>query len=796
MHLYLGIAFTAFTTLAIEITLVRLLSLITWYHLAFFAISTAMLGMTAGAVTVYSRRESFAGEKLERAVSLACIAYALVVPLMLVELNLMPLGFERAGVNVMSVGAFILATLACALPFYFSGIAIAAVLTLSKAPIGRLYAADLLGAGAGCLFVLAGLGMVDAPSFVLLCGAIGGVAATTFAWHLSGAVRYAGLAVFVLGVGMAMLNVSSSDGIRPYTVKEQIVDPDRIQLERWNSYSHVVVDKPFMGPPQYWGASEIAPVDPIPQFWMRIDGAAGTTVRGYQSWADIEHLRYDITAAAYYLRPSGGACIIGVGGGRDLQTALLFGHEQVLGVDVNEIFIDLQQNEFAEFAGLSGRDEVTLVADEARSYLSRTDEKFSVVQMSLIDTWAATGAGAFSFTENALYTVEGWQVFLDHLKPDGLFTVSRWHSPENLGETGRTVSLAVAALLRRGITDPARHIAMLTATNLSTIMLSQQPMSAADIAGLRALHDDLGFKLEILPGEPPENTALRRIVASKSLDELRDQIRDETLNYDPPTDDSPYFFNMLRLGNLDAGSGVLQGNLTATITLIALLFALSVLCLVTVILPLMIRSGPSAPATTPWAQLWTAMVYFSLIGTGFMFTEIGLIQKLSVFLGHPVYALGILLFTIILAAGIGSSLSEFLPRRKCPLIAAALATAAAIVGASYLLSALVAAMATSAMPVRIMASIALIAPLGVALGLFFPVGMGLAKQQQMPETPWFWALNGVFGVLASALAVFVAIYFSISANFWLGAFCYLALIPLLTRMVTARVESAAALVES
>ena len=161
MHLYLGIAFTAFTTLAIEITLVRLLSLITWYHLAFFAISTAMLGMTAGAVTVYLRRESFEGEKLERAVSLACIAYALVVPLMLVELNLMPLGFERAGVNVMSVGAFILATLACALPFYFSGIAIAAVLTLSKAPIGRLYAADLLGAAAGCLFVLAGLGLVD-----------------------------------------------------------------------------------------------------------------------------------------------------------------------------------------------------------------------------------------------------------------------------------------------------------------------------------------------------------------------------------------------------------------------------------------------------------------------------------------------------------------------------------------------------------------------------------------------------------------------------------------------------------
>jgi len=483
MHLYLGIALISFTTLAVEISLVRLLSLITWYHLAFFAISVAMLGMTAGAVTVFLRRDSFTGDKLERSVSLACVAYALVVPLMLVELNLMPLGFERTGVNVMSVGAFVLATLACALPFYFSGIAIAAILTLAKAPIGRLYAADLLGAAAGCLFVLAGLGLLDAPSFVLVCGAIGGVAAMSFAWRLSSATRYTGLAVFALGIGFAVLNVGSSDGIRPYTVKEQIVDPERIQLERWNSYSHVVVDKPFLGPPQYWGASEKAPVEPIPQFWMRIDGAAGTTVRGYQSQADIEHLRYDITAAAYYLRPSGGACIIGVGGGRDLQTALLFGHEQVVGIDVNEIFIELQHNEFAEFAGLSGRDEVTLIADEARSYLSRTDEKFAIVQMSLIDTWAATGAGAFSFTENALYTVEGWQVFLDHLKPDGLFTVSRWHSPENLGETGRTVSLAVAALLRRGITDPARHIAMLTATNLSTIILSQQPSGYCRFAG-------------------------------------------------------------------------------------------------------------------------------------------------------------------------------------------------------------------------------------------------------------------------------------------------------------------------
>ncbi|MEE8307589.1 MAG: hypothetical protein V3R81_10010, partial [Gammaproteobacteria bacterium] len=474
----------------------------------------------------------------------------------------------------------------------------------------------------------------------------------------------------------------------------------------------------------------------------------------------------------------------------DLQTALLFGHERVVGVDVNQTFIDLQNNEFAEFTGLASRDEVQLVADEARSYLSRTDETFSVIQMSLIDTWAATGAGAFSFTENALYTIEGWQVFLGRLKPDGLFTVSRWHSPENLGETGRAVSLAVAALLEAGVANPDRHLAMLTTGNLSTLILSKQPLTSQDIAELRTLERELQYRLEIVPGSPPQNMDLRNIVVAKSLAELEVQIQDNVFNYTPPTDDSPYFFNMLRLSNLaaalDAGGGVLQGNLTATITLVALLFALGLLCVLTVILPLLLRRGSPSDSNTNLPRLWRAMLYFGLIGAGFMFTEIGLIQKLSVFLGHPVYAIGVLLFTIILATGIGSALSEWLPRRRGPLVAVTLITALAIIASLYTLSALVAATATSSMAVRVVISIAVITPLGLFLGLFFPVGMGIAKQQQMPETPWLWALNGVFGVLASAFAVFVAIYFSISTNFYIGSICYLALVPLLTQMVAAK----------
>lgn len=779
MHLFLGMFLIAFTTLAVEISLVRLLSVITWYHLAFFAISTAMLGMTAGAVTVYLRRDAFAGERLERAVGLACIGYAVVLPVSLVLLNLLPLGFERTGINTMSISAFVAATVACALPFYFSGLAITAVLTLADVPIGRIYAADLVGAAAGCLFVLAALGFFDAPSFLIFCAGLGGLAALAFSRGFAPRVGYVGLALFALLSIAALLNANNPNGVRPYVVKEQVVDAKRIQLERWNSYSHVVVDKPFVGPPQYWGPSEKAPKDPIPQFWMRIDGAAGTTVRGFEAPADVEHLRYDITNVAYYLRPNGGACIIGVGGGRDLQSALLFGHERVLGVDVNKIFVGLLNKEFSEFAGLAHRPDVTLVADEARSYLSRIDQTFSVVQMSLVDTWAATGAGAFSFTENALYTVEGWAVFLSRLKDDGLFTVSRWHDPNNLGETGRAASLAVAALLRIGVAEPARHIVMLTSENLSTLILSRQPFSAADIETLLRLNDELGFELAILPGARPSNPDLRDLVAAGSVAELNAAVADRPLNYSPPTDDSPYFFNMLQLDSLgeaaSGGSGVLSGNLTATWTLLALLAALGLLCVVTIVVPLLLRVSPTRDKTV-LGDLWPALLYFCVIGAGFMFVEIGLIQKLSVFLGHPVYAIGILLFTIILSAGLGSTLSDFLPLRRQLVLGLPLVAALAVGLVLAVLSGLLDSMATSSMLSRIMASIGAIAPVGLLLGFFFPIGMRLARSRNMPETPWFWALNGVFGVLASALAVFVAIYSSISMNFYIGCACYVLLI--------------------
>ena len=796
MGAYLGIFLIAFGTLALEVTLTRLLSVTTWYHMAFFAVSVAMLGMTGGATTVYLKPDWFEGERLRETTAKACLGYSLVVPLTLLVLCVTPVKMHG---SAMGYYALFMITLASMLPFYFSGMAITAVLTKYRLPIGKLYASDLIGASLGCLLVLGGLEVVDAPSLILICGSIGVPAALCFLGRKpQGGLRTRSAWVLGILAVLVIVNTLTPYGIKPLVARGDLVDYDELLLEKWNSFSRVMVKKVSHSRPQYWGPSPLAPDDEkLYQHLMNIDGQASTTLRRFETLDDIEHLRYDVTNVAYYLRSGGGAFIVGAGGGRDLQSAIVFGHEAITGVDINPIFIDLLEREFRDFAGIAGREGVELVVDDARSYLSRTQERYAIIQMSLIDTWAATGAGAFSLSENALYTVEAWDNFIGHLADDGIFTVSRWYNPKNLGETGRLLSLATAVLLRSGAADPADHMAMVVGGYIATLLVGRQPLSPSDVGTLRSVCSDLGFKLVMAPGIPVHNLLLDKIVSAGSLVELRDAVSREELNYTPPSDESPYFFNMLTLRRalpfVPAGvgegrgmrMGVIRGNLIATRTLASLILSLLVLALVTIVFPLALRSRDRRPGKTR-SILWSGAAYFALIGAGFMFVEIALMQRLSVFLGHPMYALGVLLFTIIASAGLGSLLSERLPLVRAPWVYVYPAViAAAVLVVRQVLAVLGAELVSSSMPERVLASVATIVPLGLLLGVSFPVGMRLVRTARMHETPWYWALNGVFSVLCSALTVFISIYFSISTSLYVGAACYILLLVCLPGMVGA-----------
>lgn len=784
VSLYAGAFLIAFTTLAVEVTFSRLLSVIAYYHMAYLAVSTAMLGMTAGALTIYLKPGWLTPLNFRNNLAVMGVAYALSIPFSVLLVCLIP--FSGEGITLMKGLALLAITIACSLPFYFSGMVITGLLTRTGLPINKIYSSDLVGAAFGCLFVIGGLEIFDAPGLILFSGAIALVGAMLLggnAFFKSHRVKMIGL--FGGLIFFSCINFFTSNGIRPVIVKGKIEETTNYAYEKWNSYSRVVVFPESFELPQLNGASPVAPDSFIHQYKMTIDGDAATVVRRYSSQQDIEHLKYDIVNAAWFLRPGGKACVIGVGGGKDIQAAILFGSKKITGVDVNPIFIKLLKSRFRSFAGIADREGVLLVNDEARSYLSGIRDSFDIVQMSLVDTWASTGAGAFSLSENSLYTVEAWQVFLQRLSGSGLFTVARWYNPANLGETGRIVSLACASLLQAGITNPREHIALMTMNNIATLIVSKQPFSQGEISTLQQVADSLKYQLSIRPDILPDNDVLRQMLSATSMAALDQVTKSQSLNFKAPTDEDPYFFNMLKINHLHVAglfsTGVVKGNLSATITLLALLGCLSFLTLLTIAVPLLSRGRVRATPGRSVSSFRAGALYFSLIGAGFMLVEIGLIQKLSVFLGHPVYALGILLFTMILSSGVGSFFSARLSLANTSrVVVYPLVAAAGIILAKFSIDGLFHTLINAAVLLRIISCAVLIFPLGFVLGLFFPAGMKLAGREggedsRSTDTAWYWALNGIFGVLCSSLAVFISIFAGIAFNFFLAALCYASL---------------------
>jgi hypothetical protein len=515
---------------------------------------------------------------------------------------------------------------------------------------------------------------------------------------------------------------------------------------------------------------------------MNIDGLAGTAMYRFDGdLSKLEFLRYDVTNLAYTIRQDGRAAIIGVGGGRDLLSAYLFGFRDVTGVELNPIFIDLLTGQFRKYNQLADLPGMRLIVDEARSWFARTFERFDLIQMSLIDTWAATGAGAFSLAENGLYTLQGWHHFLNALTPIGVFTVSRWYDPENVMETGRLLSLAMTALRERGLANPEAHVLLAGSRNLATLIIANTPFSADELKQLTERITELGFTVLVSPDRPTASPALRQIIEANTPSAFAELAKLYHIDISAPTDDRPFFFNQLILNDPEsialarrAQAGVVRGNLVATMT-VAIIVLLSAL----IVLFAMIVPALPTVRQVPGRLAYLGTLYFALIGLGFMFIEIGLIQRISIFLGHPIYGLAIGLFGIILSTGLGSLVSDLLRLDTgIRLLTWAGALCLYILFMSVWFPALVLAFEGQTLLMRVMVVLVAIVPSGFLMGFGFPTGMRIVGAIDMRPTPWFWAVNGAAGVLAATLSVAVSILYSINASLWLGAACYLLLGPI------------------
>lgn len=778
----LGLHLLCMSVLVQQIALTRILSVMSYFHLAFVSISMAMLGLTAGSVWVYLRgvTPAQAGPLLSRVSFL--YGLATVVALLFLVSTYLP---TTPGLIALSALIKIIAMMA--VPFSAAGVAIAIALTRGPGKIGLRYAIDLSGAALGCLLCIPLLDVLSGPSVVLFAGLIGFAAAGLF--HLAQPLRAPLRLIHLLPV-LTTLTIIYADSTTPFSfhllnVKSREAAMVGTEYSKWNSFSEISVTPLMTMEPFFWDAGAGAPEAPQNQRFLLIDGMAGTPMYEFDGdYRKPDFLRYDITNLAYRIRHEGRAAIIGVGGGRDILAARHFGFQDVTAVELNPIIINLLTTTppYKDFANLAQDPAIHLHVDDGRSWFARTTEKFDLLQMSMIDTFAATGAGGFTLSENGLYTMEGWARFFNALSPNGVLTVSRWYAPGALNETGRVLSLAMATLFNAGIENPRDHIYLAGSTRLATLILSRAPLTTVELDALDRSTTEMGFSVLVHPNRPLTDPVLAGIGNARSVEEIQSFASRQPLDVSAPSDNRPFFFNQLKLLHLfdpnahetQEPEGVVAGNLKATMSLLVVILVSAIAVYAVLLAP---ASASVGRVSHRYALAGTA--YFFLIGLGFMMVEIGTIQRMSIFLGHPVYSLAIVLFSLILLTGIGSFLSDYirLDHRPARLVGYALVLSALLASTALLAPTLLHSFEPADLLTRALVAIGLIAPAALLMGFGFPVGMALAGRIDSTPTPWFWSVNGAAGVFGSGVAVIISMNLSIPATLITGALCYLLLIP-------------------
>jgi hypothetical protein len=772
---YAGVFLVCLATLLYELLLTRVFSVTMWYHFAFMAVSIAMFGMTVGALLVYLRAEWFPAEKIDVQLSFVSLAFAAtLVPSFLAHL-VIPFAPQ---ISILGFYSVALTYGLIAIPFTLSGVVVSLALTRFSKNVGSLYAADLTGAAAACLVFVHLLRLTDAPTAVVAAAALAGLAPFCFTELRSGATVRAFAAalegLLVIWVGYGTWRSWRADPLVRVSYVKESIEPTPI-YEKWNAFSRVAVfgdpSKPI-APAGVAMSTTFIPRRPLRQLLMNIDGTAATWITEFGgNKEDLDFLRYDMVNTAHRLRPGSKVLVVGVGGGRDVLSALAFDQREVTGVEINDDILSALEGRFGDFAGhLERRPAVRIVNDEARSWLARSRERFDVVQVSMIDTWAATAAGAFTFTESSLYTVEAWKVFLEHLTPTGVVTFSRWYFEKFPGEAYRLLGLAAEALRRQGVAEPRRHLVMLkyrhpvAVTGVATLLCSLQPFSDADIANVRALANELKFDLLLTPADAATP------VFSGLVEKQSPFLASSPLDLSPPTDDRPFFFHTLRLRSLLRSSlyeqGVTSFNAKAIVILGTLLAVSVMFTLLCIILPLALGAR-----RVPLQESRGLLVFFAAIGVGFMLVELSQMMRLNVFLGHPTYGFSVTLFSLLASSGLGSLTTPSLRGRISPR-GRLLLLLGAIAAFGFVTPIAIRTFAAAPTPARIAAAIAMLGPMGFFMGMAFPLGLELAAERSDALTPWLWGINGATSVCASVLALAIALTWGISVVFWCGFTCY------------------------
>jgi hypothetical protein len=775
---HLEIFLISLAGLLLEIAYTRVISFKLFYYYTYLIIGLALLGVGFGGVLVA------VSDRLRRVrtdtillwgsligVASVAVGYVVVAAMPINTLLLWDYGSRR---SFSSLARLIVICLALFAPFASIGVMIATLFGRRTNRLGRLYFADLLGAGLACAVAVFLIRYIGPPSTIALAGLVLGGTALLIAFRQPNRLLQGAGVVLA---GLMVIGMVAPDALPDPRVdrSKSAVSRDTAELSRWSPIFRVDVQ-------------EVVPGSKL----LYHDGLVGSRLSEWDG--DVASLeRFDTDIRSFPFAALGPApedvMIIGAAGGHEILTSLYFESGHIDAVELNPVTHDLVTGRYAEYTGnLAEQPGVNYVLDDGRSYLERADRTYDLVWFPAPDSYAAANAassGAFVLSESYLYTKETVKQSYEHLRPGGILAAQfgEVDFATKPNRTARYASTVREALDEMGIEDPASHVMVVTTPSdlppatIATILVKQGPFTPADVARVTEQMGAVeGSEVRHAPGRPSDGGVVDQVITLPD-DQLEEFYSSYAFDVRPISDDGPFFWHFARFGrvlrdfdqktdSLDPESGTGERVLLLLLG-IALLFAAVFLLLPFLFIRTVWKALPRKPSS---------VLYFASLGFGFMFFEITLIQKLTLFLGYPTYSLTVTLASILVFTGVGALLSDRLAprtwRASFPLLGALGAlTVLYVVG----LPAITDGLFELPLAARIVLAFVLLAPLGVCLGMFMPLGL-TAVSRLTPHSreyvAWGWAVNGFASVVGAVLTTLLAMSFGFTAVLGFGLVVY------------------------
>ena len=760
-------------TLCLEISLTRYFSVSQHYHFAFWVVSIAFMGYGASGSFLILFKPASSVDR-ETFLSYSSLIYSLTILLSFLLCNSIPFDFISISWDRNQMFFVFLYYFLLCVPFFFAGLTISFAISRAPRLVNRIYFSDLFGAGAGTLAALfvflpkGDRGVIIFISFLPL------VSSFLFSWKRRFPFKL--LLIFLMAAEIVLfLNSPSwlSFRISPYKALPVALKYPQAKhlLTRWNSISRVdILESPAI---RYApGLSLLYEKEFPPQLGLSTDGGELSAVTRLKDSEDpqLEFLSYLPSSFAYSLTESPSTLIIEPKGGLDVLSALYFDAKQTKVIESNPLTVNLLRQELAQFSGhLYHKKNIQVVSAYSRAALKQEKDTYDLIVFSLTDVFGSAGTGLYGFSENYLYTTDSFAHILDRLSPDGLVSISLYLLPPPRQE-GRILSTWIDALERSKM-DPASHIMAIRSWGTMSFFIKKSPFSRLEIQKLKDFAGKRLFDLVYYPGIQIDEVNIHNELEKPVYYDLTLQLlspaeraklyKDYLFQIKPVTDNRPFFFNFFKLNKLKETYRAmgkkwlpfLQGEFLVPLILVQSI----IIAFILILLPIFIFRKAKNKIRGFSSRIF---FYFSLIGMAFMFLEITFIQKFILFLGHPLYSVSIIIFSLLFSSGLGSFFSKRILGQslKRNLKRSLILCAGLIVLYLVLLPFLYESLIGTGLALKIIMTFLVIFPLGFLMGFPFPTGVRLLDQEDKRLIPWAWATNAFSSVVNSIFALVVAFW--------------------------------------